>query len=528
MSDRLLPAQPVFPLHNLPTTTAQTNSGLTTTSTTESSATEPVLFNKEAPKSPLDATTDLTNSADSILEHSAPETRDQSLSNSSSATSNNAETQIQQKNSIDVLKEAALSGDVEAQFKLGRCYYSGNGVDIDHIRASIYFQIAAAEGDADAQYSLGTMFLKGEGVEKNTSSALIWFQQAAQQNHPAALYNLGVMYCLGDGVPKDDAQAVNCFRNSAHLGNTDAQWQLGLMYEKGQGVDRDECKAFDWYLKAAHKDNANAQFEVGRMYAIGTVVTKDDDQAFKWLSKAAIQGLHIAQIALVDFHTKSSEKTIDLYLASYQLFKSGLKHEGKTICLYGRQGFKSNISSLIKFYPEILLKFPEFKHVESMKIDYADFGDDKFSSSVELIQSNTTILELTLHGGALKNDDARIFAKALENNTNLISLMLCGLSDKNIEDQISKSLGKNESIVRLRQHKLRYPIKYSDVLPLEVLENIVDKMIVLFIKSDYLINDTIHSINEFVLCSGINSITTDLEGINKVSPKGYFSWCHVL
>ena len=70
------------------------------------------------------------------------------------------------------MKKAALSGDVEAQFNLGMCYYEGDGVDIDHTQASIYFQLAAAEGDADAQYSLATLFLKGEGVEKNKSSAL--------------------------------------------------------------------------------------------------------------------------------------------------------------------------------------------------------------------------------------------------------------------------------------------------------------------------------------------------------------------
>jgi TPR repeat protein len=512
---------------NPPTSTAQTDAQLTTTSTNGSDASEPTLSNKEALKSPLDVTVDLTTSASLVLEHSAPEARDQFLGNDSSVESKNVESQIKNKNSINVLKDAALSGDVAAQFDLGMRYYEGDGVDLDHTKASLYFQLAAAEGDANAQYSLATLFLKGEGVEKNTSSALIWYQRAANQNHPAALYNLGLMFCQGDGIPKDDTQAVNYFRNSADLGNTDAQWQLGLMYEKGQGVKRDESKAFDWYLKAAHKDNANAQFEVGRMYAVGTVVAKDDDQAFKWLSKAAMQGLHIAQIALVDFHTKSSEKNIDLYLASYQLLKSGLQPDGKFIRLFDFRSGYSDISKLVKLFPVVLVKFPEFGKVKSLVFNYKDFSDDEYSSIGELIRSNTTNLELVLLCGAIKDDCAHKLAQALEKNTSIISFTSNRIN-YNINDQILKSIGKNNSIARLRQHKLGRPINYSDILPLEVLEIIVDKMIVSFIKSDHSIADTIHAINEFLICSGINSITTDLEKINKASPKGYFSWCYVL
>ncbi len=61
---------------NSPTSTAQTDAQLTTT-TTESDSFEPTLSNKDAPKSPLDATTDSTTANSSILEHSAPASRDQ-------------------------------------------------------------------------------------------------------------------------------------------------------------------------------------------------------------------------------------------------------------------------------------------------------------------------------------------------------------------------------------------------------------------------------------------------------------------
>ena len=516
------------PAVNPPTTTAQTAAQLTTTSTAELDASEPTLSNKEAPKSPLDTANDSTTSVSSVMEHSSPVARDQSLGNSSSTTSTNAEIQIKHKNSIEELKESALSGDVEAQFNLGMCYYEGDGVDIDHTQAAIYFRLAAVKGDADAQYNLGTMFLKGEGVEKNTSNALILYQQAAQKNHPNAQYNLGSMYRLGDGVPKDDAKAVNYFRDSANLGHADAQVQLGLMYEKGQGVDCDKIKAFDWYLKAASQDNANAQFELGRMYANGTVVLKDDDQAFKWLSKAAKQGLHVAHIALSQFYANGPEKKKDLYLASYQLLKSGLQPDGKSIILYGFRSDNSDFSNLVKLFPGVLVEFPEFNKVQSVVFDYNDISEDKFSAIGELIRSNTTLLDLRLMGGYLKNEDARLIAQALENNTTLIELSyvsnLENKIDENINAEILKSLEQNRSIAKLRQYMLDHPIKRSDVLPVEVLEILVDKMIVSYLKSGHSLKDTVNAINEFLVSASINGIMMDWKEIKKHSPKPFFSW----
>ena len=514
MSDRLANIPPLTPGLNLqavhpPTSTAQTDAQLTTTSTTASDPSEPTLSNKEAPKSPLDTANDSTTSVSSVMEHSAPEARDQSLGNSSSTTSTNAETQIKQKNSIDVLKEAALSGDVDAQFDLGMCYYEGEGVDIDHTQASIYFQLAAEKGDADAQYSLATLFLKGEGVEKNTSRALIWYQQAAQKNHPNAQYNLGLMYGSGDGVSEDDAIAVNYFRDSANLGHADAQVQLGLMYVQGRGVECDEYEAFDWFLKSAKQDNADAQFVVASFYAVGTVVEKDVDQALEWLSKAAKQGHRIAQFSLASFHAKNSEKNNDLISSGYQLLKSGLHPDSKSIILYGLPGIDSDISGLVKLFPEILVKFPEFKQVNSIVFNYSYISAEKFSAIAELVRSNTALVNLCFMGNKLKNDDALLLAKALENNTALIELTFLGQIDENIENQLLKSLGQNRSIAKLRQYMLDHPIKRSDVLPVEVLDILVDKMIVSYLKSGHSLNDTINAINEFLVSAGINDIMMD-------------------
>jgi hypothetical protein len=332
------------------------------------------------------------------------------------------------------------------------------------------------------------------------------------------------MYSLGDGVPKDEAKAVNYFCDSANLEHAEARCQLGLMYEKGLGVERDVGKAFDLFTQAASQDNANAQFELGRMYAGGIVIAKDDDKAMKLFSKAAKQGLHIAQLALVFFYANGAEKNKDLYLASYQLLKSGLQPDGESINLYGFSSDNSDISNLVKLFPGILVKFPEFNKVKSVVFDYNDISEDKFSAIGELIRSNTALISLCLMGGKLKNDDALLLAKALENNTTLIELTYVGHIDENIDAQILKSLEQNRYIAKLRQYRLDHPVKRSDVLPLEVLEILVDKMIVSYLKSGHSLKDTVNAINEFLVSASINGIIMDLKEIEKYSPKPFFSW----
>ena len=50
---------------------------------------------------------------------------------------------------------AAQTGDACAQFKLGSCYYYGNGTPIDKTKAVEWWQKAAEQGHKEAQFSFG-------------------------------------------------------------------------------------------------------------------------------------------------------------------------------------------------------------------------------------------------------------------------------------------------------------------------------------------------------------------------------------
>jgi TPR repeat protein len=58
-------------------------------------------------------------------------------------------------------------------------------------------------GDTEAQYSLGNCYASGEGVNRNTTAAIYWFRKAAEQGHARAQFRLAEAYRLGVGVECD-------------------------------------------------------------------------------------------------------------------------------------------------------------------------------------------------------------------------------------------------------------------------------------------------------------------------------------
>ncbi len=75
----------------------------------------------------------------------------------------------------------AEQGDARAQYKLGRKYKLGSGVDKDYREAVRWFQKSAEQDYADAQFELGVMYEYGYGVDKDIALARYWYQRAAEQ-----------------------------------------------------------------------------------------------------------------------------------------------------------------------------------------------------------------------------------------------------------------------------------------------------------------------------------------------------------
>ena len=109
---------------------------------------------------------------------------------------------------------------------------------------------AAQKGHKKAQYRLGRCYDKGHGVEEDNNKAFEWYSKAAAQNYHKGQYQVGRCYKKGKGVAKDKVKAVQYFTKAAKQGNAKAQFALGECYFEGKGVAQDKAKAKTLFTKA--------------------------------------------------------------------------------------------------------------------------------------------------------------------------------------------------------------------------------------------------------------------------------------
>lgn len=147
------------------------------------------------------------------------------------------------------LVNKANSGDANAQYELGDCYYSGEGVPQDYNEAVKWWKKSAEQGNANAQCGLGIIYLK---------EAAKYFSKSAEQGNALGQRNIGICYHVGVGVDQDYNKAVKWFKKSAEQGDDVSQYNLGLALAKGEGIREDRDEAIKWYIKSAAQENSEA------------------------------------------------------------------------------------------------------------------------------------------------------------------------------------------------------------------------------------------------------------------------------
>ncbi len=124
---------------------------------------------------------------------------------------------------IPLWEKSAALGYVEAQYRLGCCYESGDGVAEDEYMAFHWQQLAANQGHAAAQRFLGYCYECGAGTGQNETKAAQWYRKSANQGYAAAQYNLAECYVDGVGVKQNIATAASWFKKAAKQNYEDAQ-----------------------------------------------------------------------------------------------------------------------------------------------------------------------------------------------------------------------------------------------------------------------------------------------------------------
>lgn len=197
---------------------------------------------------------------------------------------------------ISSLQYAAEKGHALAQWKLGRMYAEGDGVQRDDLRAFDYFS-RIADGHADespqvpqakivayAFVQLGHYYLDGipnSTVKADPDRAREMFSYAASYFGDAdAQYQLARLYL--DGPPNEKRQALRWLSSAAHKGQYRAQGLLGKMLCQGDLVPRQAARGLMWLTLA--RESATAQDDAW----VGEVQEKCSQSASDEERKAAV------------------------------------------------------------------------------------------------------------------------------------------------------------------------------------------------------------------------------------------------
>ena len=223
------------------------------------------------------------------------------------------------------LVQKAESGDSDAQYNLGRCYFFGCGISKNTDEAFKWYMKSANQGNSFAQASVGACYAGGLGTVKDEAQAFAWMQKSAEQKNADAQYAIGVFYFNGNGVNKNEDEAKKWLQKAAaqghemaqstlkqqaqrplqpysdellkkaETGDAIAQFNLADCYFYGKGVPMDKAEGIRWLSKAADSGDALSQYNLGAAYLKGLGVEKDETKGMALIKKAADQGNDLAK-----------------------------------------------------------------------------------------------------------------------------------------------------------------------------------------------------------------------------------------
>lgn len=192
------------------------------------------------------------------------------------------------------------------EYRIGKMYSQGLGIEEDYERAAYWLGLSADEGYKFAEYSLGGLYYRGQGVEQSYKKAFDLYLKASKQGFPYAEFEVAKMYRDGIGTEVNMEKAGKYF-SSAFIGfkglekqsrDDKIQYRLGWMLQNGIGTEKDIEEAKEYYEKSAKLGNTFASYSLGKIYLMGEGVPRDKEEAIRWFTISAEQGNEYAQFFL--------------------------------------------------------------------------------------------------------------------------------------------------------------------------------------------------------------------------------------
>lgn len=117
----------------------------------------------------------------------------------------------------------------------------------------------AESGDMYAQYLMGKLWRDGRLLIPNAVNARYWFEQAAEQGHVVAQYSLAKLY-LSDGVEVRDIRlGLNWLYTAAVNISSYAMYRLAKECLKGEHIKKNTASAVEWFTRSAERGNGRLQ-----------------------------------------------------------------------------------------------------------------------------------------------------------------------------------------------------------------------------------------------------------------------------
>ena len=156
----------------------------------------------------------------------------------------------------------------------------------------------AESGDMYAQYLMGKLWRDGPLLIPDSVEARYWFKRAAEQGHLVAQYSLAKLYLSDDVEVRDIRLGMNWLYTAAVNGSSYAMYRLAKECLKGKLIEKDTEHAIEWFTRSAERGNPYAQYMLGKLYTAGREVLHDEEKAAYWLTRSAEQGNQYAQYLL--------------------------------------------------------------------------------------------------------------------------------------------------------------------------------------------------------------------------------------
>ena len=184
--------------------------------------------------------------------------------------------------SIDMvsLKERALAGDAEAQFRYGIALIESDNNDRDEI---IHWLTKAADQNYfRAQTNLGIIYYFGDLGEQSYEKSYQFFKEAADNGDPSAMYYLGISLQSGHGIQTDPEKGLEYLLIAVKLGCLMLNC-LPLIIRKRDWRKKRSIQAVSWYAYAAEGGLEEAKDSFNRLYYSNHFVDDDGNQNFSGL-----------------------------------------------------------------------------------------------------------------------------------------------------------------------------------------------------------------------------------------------------